>query len=70
MKLIVNRAPDGKLSDGILEEIQLQELDLAGVLPHDEDVYEFDCEGKPTVQLPKESRMRVELEKILDSLEL
>ena len=70
VKLIVNRAPDGKLSDGILEEIQLQELDLAGVLPHDEDVYEFDCEGKPTVQLPKESRMRVELEKILDSLEL
>ncbi|MBR5336442.1 MAG: AAA family ATPase [Lachnospiraceae bacterium] len=70
VKLIVNRAPGGKLNDGILEEIKIQELDLAGVLPHDEDVYEFDCEGKPTVQLPKESKMRVELEKILDGLDL
>ncbi len=70
VKLIVNRAPGGKLNDGILEEIKIQELDLAGVLPHDEDVYEYDCEGKPTVQLPKESAMRVELEKVLDSLDL
>jgi CO dehydrogenase maturation factor len=40
------------------------------VLPHDEDVYEFDCEGKPTIQLPAGSAMRVELEKVLDGLNL
>ena len=70
VKLIVNRAPGGKLNDGILEEIKIQELDLAGVLPHDEDVYEFDCEGKPTSKLPESSAMRKELEKVLDGLNL
>ena len=47
--LIVNRAPGGELSDGIREEIAKQKLDLVGVVPHDESVYEYDCDGKPTV---------------------
>lgn len=70
VKLIVNRAPNGELNEGILEEIMIQELDLAGVLPHDDGVYEFDCAGKPTVQLPEDSKMRKKLNEILDSLEL
>ena len=43
--LIVNRAPDGKLDEGTMEEIQNQKLDLLGVVPQDDDVYRFDCEG-------------------------
>ena len=42
--LIVNRAPGGRLNDGIKEEIQLQGLNLLGVVPQDEQVYEYDCE--------------------------
>lgn len=66
--LIVNRAPEGKLNQGTLEEIEKQGLDLLGVVPQDETVYEYDCDGKPTIQLPKDSPVRLALYGILDNL--
>lgn len=68
--LIVNRAPEGRLDEGTLEEIKKQELELLGVVPHDEMVYQFDCDGKPTVQLPKDSPVRRALKEIVEKLEL
>lgn len=70
MGLIVNRAPGGKLSDGILQEINDQGLTLLGVVPHDDLIYEYDSEGKPTVQLPQDAPVRVAFEAIMDTLEL
>ncbi len=55
VKLIVNKAPNGELSDGLKEEIAIQELDLLGVIPQDQMVYEYDTEGKPTATLPSDS---------------
>ena len=52
--LIVNRAPGGVLSEGVQEEIQKQGLELLGVVPHDEGVYEYDSAGTPTTELPPE----------------
>jgi len=66
--LIVNRAPDGELNEGIREEIALQGLTLFGVLPQDTLVYDYDSAGKPLVQLPMESPARTALEKIIQSL--
>lgn len=68
--LIINRAPNGILDQGTLEEIQKQNLHLLGVVPHDDMVYRFDCDGKPTVQLPKDSPVRVALKEIVDKLGL
>ena len=68
--LIINRAPEGKLNDGIKEEIEMQGLTLVGVVPQDTEVYEYDCEGKPTTQLPKDSPVRKALYDILDRLEV
>ena len=68
--LIVNRAPEGKLDAGTLEEIQKQELELLGGVPQDEQVYRFDCDGKPTVQLPADSPVRAALKEIIQKLEL
>ena len=68
--LIVNRAPGGKLNDGILEEIALQKLTLLGVVPQDDLVYEYDCEGKPTVQLPQDAPVRKAFYEIAGKLEL
>ena len=51
--LVVNRAPDGVLNDGVREEIERQGLELIGVIPQDQTVYEYDCEGKPTTGLPE-----------------
>jgi CO dehydrogenase maturation factor len=68
VKLIVNRAPNGTLNAGVEEEIKLQGLDLAGVVPQDEMVYEYDCEGKPTSKLPQDSKARKAFEDILTQL--
>lgn len=68
--LIVNRAPKGELNEGIKEEIKLQGLTLLGVVPQDDEVYECDCEGKPTSQLPADSPVKKALYQILDNLNL
>lgn len=68
--LIVNRAPQGRLNEGIMEEIQLQGLNLLGVVPQDQEVYECDCAGKPTSQLPADSPVKKALYEILDKLNL
>lgn len=68
--LIVNRAPEGKLDDGTMEEIRKQGLDLLGVVPQDQGVYQFDCDGKPIVQLPADSPVRTALKGIVDKLNL
>lgn len=68
--LIVNRAPQGQLNEGIMEEIQLQGLNLLGVVPQDQEVYECDCAGKPTSQLPADSPVKKALYEILDKLNL
>lgn len=68
--LIVNRAPGGVLNAGTKEEIELQGLELLGVVPQDETVYEYDCDGKPTVQLPEDSPVKKALREIVDKLGL
>ena len=68
MKLIINRAPDGAVNEGIMEEVKKQGLDLLGVVPQDELVYDFDCAGKPTVQLPPDSKARTAFESIIGQM--
>ena len=70
MKLIVNRAPNGVLNAGVLEEIESQKLDLLGVLPQDEVVYDYDCEGKPSSQVPDDSAVKTALRQLLKDLNL
>ena len=70
MKLIVNRAPGGRLNDGVKEEIEKHGLDLIGVLPQDEFVYEFDCEGKPSAKVPDDAPVKVALNSIMEALSL
>ncbi len=53
--LIVNRVQD-ELDTEILDELKKQNLPLAGTIPVDEEVYRYDLEGKPTLQLPWESK--------------
>ena len=66
--LIVNRAPNGALNDGIREEINLQGLNLLGVLPHDDLIYEYDSEGKPTVTIPASAPVRAAFDEIIRKL--
>lgn len=68
--LIVNRAPNGVLNEGTREEIEIQGLNLLGVVPQDDLVYEYDCEGRPTVELPQDSPVRTALKEIVAKLNL
>jgi CO dehydrogenase maturation factor len=70
MGLIINRAPNGELNDGTKEEIAKQGLDLLGVVPQDGMVYEYDCEGKPTITLPEDSPVKQAMQAIIDKLNL
>jgi CO dehydrogenase maturation factor len=53
--LVLNRV-QGELEPEVLEEVKRQSLQLAGVVPDDEEVYRYDREGKPTFGLPAESK--------------
>ena len=70
MKLIVNRAPNGVLADGVREEIEKQGLDLLGVVPQDEGVYRCDCEGKPSALLPEDAPAKAAVRELIKNLGL
>ena len=70
MKLIVNRAPGGVLNAAVLEEIDKHKLDLVGVLPQDDTIYEYDCEGKPSAKVPQDNPVKLALASIMHKLEL
>ena len=70
MGLIVNRAPGGKLNAGTLEEIEQEGLNLLGVVPHDDLVYEYDCDGKPSSQVPDSTPVKQALHQIMRDLNL
>ena len=67
-KLIINRAPGGELNEGILEQIELEQLDLLGVLPQDENVYEFDSAGFPSANVPDDSPVKKALSGLIEKL--
>ena len=52
--LIVNRVTNG-LSERTREEISTQGLELAGLIPEDPQLAEFDSQGRPTFTLPADS---------------
>ena len=70
LQLIVNRAPNGELNPGVLEEIKKHDLPLLGVLPQDELVYQYDCDGKPSSQVPDSTPVKKALHEIMRKLNL
>ena len=68
--LIINRAPGGVLNEGTKQEIENQGLHLFGVVPQDETVFDYDCEGKPTINLPEDSPVKKAIREIVDKLDI
>ncbi len=52
--LIINQTRNG-VSDAAMEIIRAEGMELIGTIPEDDSVYEYDMEGRPTVQIPDES---------------
>jgi len=65
VRLIINRAPEEGPSQTVLSEVEAQGLRLAGVVPQDVQVYEYDSEGLPTSKLPEDSKARLAVAEIL-----
>ena len=70
MGLIVNRAPEGKLDQGVMEEIEKHGMSLLGVLPQDDGVYRCDCDGEPSAKLPQNNPVKAAVKGIMQSLGL
>jgi len=67
--LILNRV-EGEPDPELLRYIEDQGLTVAGVVPVDPTITEYDARGKPVFELPDDSPAVVAFEKILDSLEI
>jgi CO dehydrogenase maturation factor len=52
--LIINRSKAEPKAD-VLDLLQAEGLELLGTIPDDKMVYEFDLDGRPTVDMPEES---------------
>lgn len=52
--IIINQLKE-ELSDVILAILKESGLELAGIVPSDPVVYDFDLNGRPTVEMPEES---------------
>ena len=63
-------APNGELNEGIKEEIDKHNLNLIGVVPMDEMIYEYDSSGIPLVNLPEDSKAKIAINDIMAKLEL
>jgi len=55
MYLVVNRVPEG-LEEKVLEEASKVGIECIALIPEDELVAGFDLEGRPLIELPKESK--------------
>jgi len=53
--LVINQAK-GEVSKKIMELVDKEGLELAGVIPEDDTIYDFDLDGKPTVDMPADSK--------------
>ncbi len=67
---IVNRVNGPGLPEELKETVEKQGLLLAGTVPADELITQYDMQGTPLVKLPEESRAVSALYKILDGLEI
>ena len=65
--LVINRV-QGEPDPDLFEEAKNQHLELAGTLPVDELVYQYDLEGKPTFHLPVESESVQAARRIFEKL--
>ena len=59
-----------QLNEGIKEEIDKHNLNLIGVVPMDEMIYEYDSSGIPLVNLPEDSKAKIAINDIMAKLEL
>ena len=64
---VINKIKEAP-SDQALEMIEAGGLELAGTVPEDQIIYEFDFEGRPTVEMPEDCQSVRSAFKIFDNI--
>ncbi len=67
--LIVNRVPEGG-DDALLRLASDAGLQCAGLVPQDDNIYEYDLQGRPLIELPGDSPALVKVYSILEGLDI
>jgi CO dehydrogenase maturation factor len=65
--LIVNQSKDEQRQD-IEKAVKEYQLNLAGLIPEDPEVREFDLHGRPTIELAKDNKVVQESYRIFDEI--
>jgi CO dehydrogenase maturation factor len=65
--LVINQAKNA-LSATIMDLVEKEGIELAGIIPEDNTVYEFDFDGKPTIEMPEDSKSLQAAYKIFDKI--
>ena len=65
--LIINQVKETP-SDTILNIIKEKGLELAGTIPEDNEVYEYDLTGRPTIELPEDNTAVLAAYEIFDKI--
>jgi len=65
--LIINKTKELP-SETVMEIIEKEGLELAGTIPEDDTVYEYDLKGRPTVELLEDNQAVESAFKIFDSI--
>ncbi|MFW6081605.1 MAG: AAA family ATPase [Desulfosalsimonas sp.] len=53
--VIINQVRSGKAPEAALEMLREAGIDLCGVLPEDDTVYDYDLKGEPMINLPEDN---------------
>ena len=65
--LIINQTKEAP-SDSVLKIIKEKGLELAGTIPEDRTVYEYDLNGRPTIELPEDNTAVMAAYEIFDKI--
>ena len=65
--LIVNQVRE-TISDQVMAIIEKEGLELAGIIPADDSIYEYDLTGRPTIELPEDNVAQQAAFKIFDKI--
>ncbi len=65
--LVINQAKDAP-SDQVLNIIKKEGLELVGIIPEDDTLYEYDLHGRPTIEMPEDNSAVKAAFKIFDKI--
>lgn len=65
--LVVNQAKNG-LTKEALKIVKESDLELAGTIPEDDLVYDYDMKGQPTIEMPDDSKALTSAFKIFEEI--